>query len=240
MSVSTEHTHTHTHTAVFHRGAKRIFWRQSYRRRSAIPFPSRLRSADLTRSLGSDRRGGSKRRGKEEFGLAHLKRAPVRRALSATDSVCSLLQDGGSAPDHFLLIASQLSLSIRRKTYRSQTPSRGTSRSISSPTKGCAGRAREPPIARFPAWRSSGGCGAANGGCSDHPTWSSVRVCAPLLCKKRFQTRTRRRNELPTHASSLLRGFFDTSVTVEFSWDSPGPVWIYVKWRISVEPGRGG
>ncbi|KAK2859372.1 hypothetical protein Q5P01_003992 [Channa striata] len=36
----------------------------------------------------------------------------------ASQIVCSLLQDGGSPPIHFLLIASQLSLSVRLKTHR--------------------------------------------------------------------------------------------------------------------------
>jgi len=58
-----------------------------------------------------------------------------------SDSVCSLLQDGGSAPIHFLLIAPQLSLSIRLKTHRFQAEPPGTSRSISSLTNGSRRRA---------------------------------------------------------------------------------------------------
>ncbi|KAI3355197.1 hypothetical protein L3Q82_018055, partial [Scortum barcoo] len=82
------------------------------------PSPSRSRRTGLARRRGSDTPRARVRRGKEEFLFAHLKCAPVRRALSATDSVCSLLQDGGSAPIHFLLIVSQLSLSIRLETHR--------------------------------------------------------------------------------------------------------------------------
>ncbi|KAM9332613.1 polycomb complex protein BMI-1-A [Pholidichthys leucotaenia] len=64
------------------------------------------------------RHAGSERAG--EFLFARLKCTRVRRrALSATDSVCSLLQDGGSAALRFLLIVSQLSLSSRDQTRRS-------------------------------------------------------------------------------------------------------------------------
>lgn len=109
-------------------------------------FPRRSRRTGLFRSRGSRRRSARKRRGKEEFFFAHLKCAPVRRALSATDSVCSLLQDGGSAPIHFLLIASQLSLSIRLKTHRSPAQPPGMSHSISSLTNGCNRRCLGPAI----------------------------------------------------------------------------------------------
>lgn len=116
--------------------------------------------------------------------FAHLKCAPVRRALSATDSVCSLLQDGGSAPIHFLLIASQLSLSIRIKTRRFPAEPPGRSYSISSLTNGGRRRGLGPvllcffyvPIQRwmwsFQRWLQRS------------PTWSSVCVCAPLFFGK--------------------------------------------------------
>ncbi|XP_059182883.1 polycomb complex protein BMI-1-A isoform X1 [Centropristis striata] len=106
----------HTHCCIL-LGVKRIFWRQSYRCRSAIlTEPNPEDWALLKPRIGPAHSAQAAR--KRGVLFAHLKCAPVRRALSATDSVCSLLQDGGSAPIHFLLIASQLSLSIRHKTYR--------------------------------------------------------------------------------------------------------------------------
>lgn len=134
--------------------------------------------------------------------FAHLKCAPVRRALSATDSVCSLLQDGGSAPIHFLLIASQLSLSIRLKTNRFPAEPPGMSYSISSLTNGGRRRGLGSVLLCFSTHRSSGGCGAFNGGCSDHrrgaPCVSAhhfffCKRCSPLGHKREFRsTRTRR------------------------------------------------
>lgn len=107
----------HTHCCIL-LGVKRIFWRQSYRCRSrSLPEPKPEDWAALEPRIGYARSAQAAR--KRGVLFAHLKCAPVRRALSATDSVCSLLQDGGSAPIHFLLIASQLSLSIRLKTHRS-------------------------------------------------------------------------------------------------------------------------
>lgn len=122
-------------------------------------------------SLGrrlSDTHTPRNRRGNGEFLFAHLKCAPVRRALSATDSVCSLLQDGGSTPIHFLLIASQLSLSTRLGAHRFPAEPSGTSPSISSLTNGAKGRGLGFVSLCFPPATSSGGCGAFNGGCSDH------------------------------------------------------------------------
>ena len=118
--VSFHRAHTHTHTAVFHRGRSGYFGGKVIGG-GVQSFGSGIQSPRVRRNLGSDRQRECKRRKKEEFWLAHLKCAPVRRALSATDSVCSLLQDGGSAPIHFLLIASQLSLSVHRKTHRFRT-----------------------------------------------------------------------------------------------------------------------
>lgn len=80
---------------------------------------SRRRRTGLLRSRRSDRLHVARAARTRGVSFAHLKCAPLRRALSATDSVCSLLQDGGSAPIHFLLIASQLSLSARSETRRS-------------------------------------------------------------------------------------------------------------------------
>lgn len=165
--VSFHGAHTHTHTAVYHRGRSGYFGGKVIGA-GVRSFPSRIESSEFAWSCGSNRQRAYKRREKEEFWLAHLKCAPVCRALSATDSVCSLLQDGGSAPIHFLLIASQLSLSIRHKTQRFQTSPPGTSSSISSLTNGCTRRRLEASAVRFSAWQSSGGCGALNGGCSNH------------------------------------------------------------------------
>lgn len=147
-------------------------------------FPSRSRRTGLVRSRGSDRHSALERRGERGVSFARLKCAPVRRALSATDSVCSLLQDGGSAPIHFLLIASQLSLSVRLKTHRFPASPPGTSHSISSRTNGCRRRGLGSAIVCFSTRRSSGGCGAFNGGCSDHRRGAPcvcVCVCAPLF-----------------------------------------------------------
>lgn len=182
MSVSTEHTHTYTHTAVYHRGRSGYFGGKVIGA-GVRAFPSWIQTTEFAWSRGSNRQRAYKRREKEEFWLAHLKCAPVCRALSATDSVCSLLQDGGSAPIHFLLIASQLSLSIRHKTQRSQTSPLGTSSSISSLTNGCTRRRLEASAVRFSAWRSSGGCGALNGGCSNHRRGAlcvSARGCSAI------------------------------------------------------------
>lgn len=124
--------------------------------------PGSREAADRIRTRRAS--GGEKR----EFLFAHLKCALLRRALSATDSVCSLLQDGGSAPIHFLLIASQLSLSIRLKTHRFPAQPPGTSSSISSLTNGGRSGGSGFVLLCFSTHRSSGGCGAFNGGCSDH------------------------------------------------------------------------
>ena len=178
MSVSTEHTHT----AAFYWGWSGYFGGKVIGAEVGA-FPSRSRTTGLSRRRESDTHTARRRRGEEECLFARLKCAPVRRALSATDSVCSLLQDGGSAPIHFLLIASQLSLSIRLKTHRFPAEPPGTSYSISSLTNGGRRRRSARVLLCFCTRRSSGGCGALNGGCSDHRRGAAVCVCAPLfLC----------------------------------------------------------
>lgn len=124
-----------------------------------------------------------KRASGEQRGVlfAHLKCAPVRRALSATDSVCSLLQDGGSAPIHFLLIASQLSLSIRLKTRRSPAEHPGTSYSISSLTNGGGRRRFRFRLLCFSTYRIQRWMWSFHRWLQRSPTWSSVCVCAPLF-----------------------------------------------------------
>lgn len=172
MLVSPEHTHT----AAFYWGLKRIFWRQSCRRRSAsLPEPNPEPGALSKPSIGYVHSARAARRRAVLF--AHLKCAPVRRALSATDSVCSLLQDGGSAPIHFLLIASQLSLSIRLKTHRFPAQPPGMSYSISSLTNGAGRGGSGRRVREVYTYRSSGGCEASNGGCSDHRR-GALCVCA--------------------------------------------------------------
>lgn len=129
MSVSTEHTHT----AAFYWGRSGYFGGKVIGAEVGT-FQSRSRRTGIFWRRLSDTHTPRTRRGNGEFLFAHLKCAPVRRALSATDSVCSLLQDGGSTPIHFLLIASQLSLSIRLNTHRFPAEPSGTSPSISSLT----------------------------------------------------------------------------------------------------------
>lgn len=118
---------------------------------------------------------------------AHLKCGPVRRALSATDSVCSLLQDGGSPPIHFLLIASQLSLSIRLKTHQFPAQPSGRSYSISSRTNGARRRGLGFVLLCFSTLPIQRWMWSFQRWLQRSPTWSSVCVCLRttfFFCKR--------------------------------------------------------
>lgn len=175
MSVFTEHTHT----AAF-------YWRRSgYFGGKVVgarvrTFPSRSRRTGISWIPIAYARSAQAAR-KRGVLFAHLKCAPVRRALSATDSVCSLLQDGGSAPIHFLLIASQLSLSIRIKTRRFPAEPPGRSYSISSLTNGGRRRGLGPVLLCFSYVPIQRWMWSFQRWLHRSPTWSSVCVCAPLF-----------------------------------------------------------
>lgn len=183
----------HTHCCIL-LVVKRIFWRQSYRCRSGR-YPEQKQdgwAASTPQSWYAQSAYAVRKRG---VLFAHLKCAPVRRALSATDSVCSLLQDGGSAPIHFLLIASQLSLSIRGKTLRFPTKPSGKSHSISSLTNRGRGGGSGTVLLCFSTHQSSGGWGAFNGGCSDNRR-GALCVSAHHFFRKRCSNLTHKQ-ELP-------------------------------------------
>lgn len=196
MSVSTEHTHTHT--LLHFTGVKRIFWRQSYRCLSGSLPETKPEDWSLSKPrIGYAHSAQAAR--KRGVLFAHLKCAPVRRALTATDSVCSLLQDGGSAPIHFLLIASQLSLSIRLKTHRFPAEPPGMSYPISSLTNGGRRRGLGSVILCFSTDRSSGGCGAFNGGCSDHRRGALCVSAHHFFLQNMFPARARTRIKIHGH-----------------------------------------